>query len=213
MTLQIEIFSDVVCPWCFIGKRRLDRVLDTQLGEDVTLRWRPYQLHPRVPLEGLDRDEYLRMRYGDGARRDKVPQRIREEAEAEGIDLRFDLMARLPNTFKAHRLLEFAWDQGVQHALAEALFAAYFCAGEDVGNHDTLVKIAVSVGLDDAAADAFLRGDGGRLEVTEQLARAPELGVSGVPGYYLANAFLLPGAQTAEVMTQIIERVKTKLTG
>ncbi len=211
MSLQIEIFSDVVCPWCFIGKRRLDRVLDAPLGEDVELRWRPYQLHPRLPPEGMDRDEYLTMRYGERADRGRVPERIRDEAALEGIELRFDLMRRLPNTLKAHRLLEFAHDQGRQHELADALFVAYFCTGQDVGDDNTLIDVAASVGLDRDASAAFLASDAATAEVETQLARAPDLGVSGVPGYYLANAFLLPGAQTAEVMTQIIERVKTKL--
>ncbi len=211
MSLQIEIFSDVVCPWCFIGKRRLDRVLDSPLGQDVELRWRPYQLHPRLPLEGMDRDEYLTMRYGDRADRGRVPERIREEAESEGITLRFDLMRRLPNTLQAHRLLEFAHDHGCQHELADALFVAYFCEGRDVGDDSTLVDVAAAVGLDRNAAAAFLESDAAMAEVEKQLARAPDLGVSGVPGYYLADAFLLPGAQTAEVMAQIIERVKSKL--
>ena len=209
--LEIEIFSDVICPWCFIGKRRLDRVLDSPLGEDVTLRWRPYQLHPRLPLEGMDRDEYLARRYGADADRGRVPARIRAEAEAEGIELRFDLMKRLPNTLLAHRLLEYAHAAGCQHALADVLFVGYFCEGADVGDVDTLVGLAERVGLDGAAVRTFLLGSDATGEVHAQLARAPELGVSGVPGYYLANAFLLPGAQTDDVMAQIIERVKTRL--
>lgn len=209
--LEIEIFSDVVCPWCFIGKRRLDRVLDSPLGDDVALRWRPYQLHPRLPREGMDRTEYLARRYGADADRGRVPERIRAEAEAEGIVLRFDLMERLPNTLLAHRLLEFAYAAGCQHELADALFVAYFCEGVDVGSLDELVRLSERIGLDGTAVRSFLSGNEATDEVNEQLARAPELGISGVPGYYLANAFLLPGAQTAEVMGQIIERVKTKL--
>ena len=209
--LQIEIFSDVICPWCFIGKRRLDSVLASEIGEDVDLRWRPYQLYPNTPLAGTDRIEMLRARYGPDADLGRTPARIAEEAAMEGIELRYDLVSRTPNTLLAHRLMEFAFPQGSQHALAEALFMAYFCQGKDVGQVDELVQIGESVGLDADASRSYLAGDGNLVAVQEQLARAPELGISGVPGYYLADSFLLPGAQTAEVMGQIIQRVKTRI--
>ena len=209
--LNIEIFSDVICPWCFIGKRRLDRVLDGPLGDDVAVRWRPYQLYPNLPDEGLDRTEALARRYGPNPDLGRVPERIAIEAEQEGIALRYDLMTRTPNTLLAHRLLEFAYDAGRQHDLAEALFVAYFCDGVDVGDREALVAVAQAVGLDVDAAKTYLDGGRGLDEVREQLARAPDVGISGVPGYYLADSFLLPGAQTSEVMGQIIDRVKKKL--
>ncbi|MEM9620379.1 MAG: DsbA family oxidoreductase [Pseudomonadota bacterium] len=211
--MQIEIFSDVVCPWCFIGKRRLDKTLQAaDLQEtDISLRWRPYQLHANLPDAGVDRLDYLQQRYGPDADPGRIPERIRAEAEDEGIELRFDLIKRTPNTLLAHRLLEFAVPHDKQHELAEALFIAYFCQGKDVGKRDVLVEVAAGVGLDSAAAAEFLSSDAGTAEVQQQLARAPELGVSGVPGYYIANAFLLPGAQTSEVMGQIINRVRERI--
>jgi predicted DsbA family dithiol-disulfide isomerase len=211
--LEIEIFSDVVCPWCFIGKRRLDEALASDLGQDTTLRWRPYQLHPNIAAEGVDRRDYLQRRYGENADPARVPGRIDEEAKAEGLELRFDKIERMPNTLLAHRLLEFAFPYGLQHELSEALFVAYFCAGRDIGESAVLVAIAAEVGLSGPLADSYLQGDDGLEEVIEQLARAVDVGVSGVPGYYLANGFLLPGAQTSETMGQIIRRVKTKLAG
>ncbi len=209
--LKIEIFSDVVCPWCFIGKRRLDRTLAAFDPATVELRWRPYQLYPQLPPEGIDRETLLRRRYGENADRARVPQRIDEEARGEAIELRFDLMERTPNTLLAHRLLEHAYDSGLQHELAESLFLAYFCEGVDVGDADALVAIAERTGLDAEQARAYLASDAGEAEVRRQLARAPELGISGVPGYYLADSFLLPGAQTSETMGQILERVQTRL--
>ncbi len=209
--LEIEIFSDVVCPWCFIGKRRLDKVLSTDLGEGVDLRWRPYQLYPQIGPEGVDRGEYLARRYGPDADRARVPARIAQEAQAEGIELHFERIERMPNTLLAHRLLELAHNHGVQHELAEELFQGYFCEGRDVGTVDELVDLAARVGLDEADVRAYLASDAGVEEVQSQLERAPELGVSGVPGYYLANSFLLPGAQDSQTMAQIIARVKTKL--
>ena len=209
--LEVEIFSDVICPWCFIGKRRLDAVLTTELGDDVVLRWRPFQLYPNIPLEGVDRVGLLKRRYGDDADAARVPQRIAEEAEAEGLTFRFDLIKRTPNTLLAHRILEYAYALGCQHELAEALFQAYFCEGQDIGDAATLTKMAVKLGLDEHEVGAFLSGELLLEEIQTQLARAPELGITGVPGYYLANAFLLPGAQTSEVMGQILTRVKTRL--
>ena len=211
--LDIEIFSDVICPWCFIGKQRLDSVLATAVGEGVRVRWRPYQLHPQIPVLGVDRVEYLERRYGPDADRGRMPARIAQEAAAEGIELRYDLIERTPNTLAAHRLMELAWEQGCQHELAGRLFAAYFCQGRDVGDAATLVEIAVEAGMDGHVAREFLAGDGGLAEVQVQLERAVEVGVSGVPGYYLAEGFLLPGAQAADTMGQIISRVKTKMAG
>ncbi len=209
--LEIEIFSDVVCPWCFIGKRRLDKVLQTDLGEGVSLRWRPYQLHPNMPLEGVDRQDYLQRRYGPDADLARVPGRIASEAEGEGITLRYERIQRMPNTLLAHRLMELAHTHNCQHDLAQALFEAYFCEGVDVGDPQSLVQVAQACGIPaDVAAD-YLAGNEGEAEVQAQFERAPDLGISGVPGYYLANSFLLPGAQTVETMTQIITRVKTKL--
>ena len=206
--MEIEIFSDVVCPWCYIGKKRLDAVMDTPVGEGVTLRWRPYQLYPDMPLEGMDRARYLAARYGAGVDRGRLPERIR--VEAEDVGLRFDYAAieKMPNTFQAHRLLELAAERGLQHDLAELLFDYYFCSGRDVGNREVLVEAAVAAGVDEDQVREQLGGGEGIEAVRQQLARAAEVGVSGVPCYLLAGRFALPGAQTAEVMAQFIERAK-----
>ena len=210
--MEIEIFSDVVCPWCYIGKRRLDAVLQTPVGEGVRLRWRPYQLRPGLPAEGVDRAEYLRARYGEEADPGRIPQRLAAEAEDAGLTFDFAAMGRMPNTFQAHRLMELAWDDGVQHQLAEVLFDAYFRAGQDIGQTAALVEAAQRSGIDGAKAARYLDGSAGAERVREQLERAVELGVSGVPSYLLAGRFTLPGAQTPEVMGQFIQRAKERLT-
>ena len=209
--LEIEIFSDVVCPWCFIGKRRLDQVLQGELGQGVRLRWRPYQLQPNIAPEGLDRKAYLLRRYGHDADLGRVPAAIAAEARGEGLTLRYDLMQRMPNTLLAHRLMELSFDHGVQHDMAEALFQAYFCAGKDVGDLETLVLLAADLKIPAQTTRDFLNGDGALKEVHDQLERAVDVGVTGVPGYYLPNGYLLPGAQSAETMAQIFRRVKQKL--
>ena len=209
--MEIEIFSDVVCPWCYIGKRRLDAVLRTPVGEGVTLRWRPYQLRPGLPAEGVDRAEYLRARYGEDADPGHVPQRLAAEAEDAGLTFDFAAIGRMPNTFQAHRLMELAWDDGVQHQLAEVLFDVYFRAGQDIGQREALIEAAERSGIDGAKAAQHLDGDGGADQVREQLERAEELGVSGVPSFLLAGRFTLPGAQTPEVMERFIQRAKERL--
>ena len=163
--MKIEIFSDIICPWCFIGKQRLDRVLTTEIGENVELRWRPYLLYPNLPLEGVDRAELLKRRYGEDADPGRIPERIRMEAEEEALTLRFDLIKRTPNTLLAHRLMEFAYDADptgqLQHQLSERLFRAYFCEGQDVGDFDTLIQQAHAVGLAQAEATEYLAGEQG----------------------------------------------------
>ena len=207
--MEIEIFSDVVCPWCYIGKKRLDAVLGTPAGEGVTLRWRPYQLYPNMPAEGMDRARYLEARYGADADRGRVPERIEAEAGEVGLKLDFSAIETMPNTFQAHRLLELGANHGVQHDLAEVLFDYYFCSGRDVGDADVLAEAAETVGLDGALAGEYLSGTAGVDAVREQLQRAVEVGVSGVPCYLLGGRFALPGAQTPEVMAQFIARAKS----
>ena len=207
--MEIEIFSDIVCPWCYIGKKRLDAVMSTTAGAGVTLRWRPYQLYPNMPSEGMDRARYLEARYGAGADRARIPERIEAEAGEVGLSFDFAAIGKMPNTLAAHRLLEFAAEHGVQHDLAEVLFDYYFCSGLDVGDANVLAKGAEAVGLDGALVRKYLAGNSGADAVREQLRRAMEVGVSGVPCYLLAGRFALPGAQTPEVMTQFIQRAKS----
>ena len=207
--MEIEIFSDVVCPWCYIGKKRLDAVMDTPVGEGVTLRWRPYQLYPNLPPDGMDRARYLEARYGADADRGRVPERIEAEAGEVGLKLDFSAIEKMPNTFQAHRLLELAAAHGVQHELAELLFDYYFCSGRDVGDPDVLVEAAETLGLERDPVRDYLAGTEGVDAVRKQLQRAVDVGVSGVPCYLLAGRFALPGAQAPEVMAQFITRAKS----
>ncbi len=206
--MEIEIFSDVVCPWCYIGKRRLDSVLGTPVGQGVTLRWRPYQLYPNMPPEGMDRARYLAARHGADADRARVPRRIEAEAGEVGLQFDFSIIEKMPNTLQAHRLLEFAAERGGQHDLAEVLFDYYFCSGRDVGDRQVLIEAAVAVDLEEGLVREYLDGTEGTEAVRQQLGRAVEVGVSGVPCYLLAGRFALPGAQTPDVMAQFIERAK-----
>jgi len=221
--MLIEIFSDVVCPWCFIGKRRLDMVMSSSVGEGVELIWRPYQLYPNMPAGGISREDLLRARHPEAndleALKRKVPGRIRAEAEDVGLEFDFGAMEVMPNTRIAHRLLTFsakpvetaAGSNELQHNLAEVLFRYYFCDGRDVGDLEELGCAAIEVGLPGDEVREYLQGDGGVDELVHDLDRAVDLGVSGVPCYLLGGSFQLPGAQTTEVISQFVQRAKERL--
>ncbi|MCY4013512.1 MAG: DsbA family oxidoreductase [Gammaproteobacteria bacterium] len=145
--MLIEIYSDVICPWCYVGKRRLDKALTAPACDDVDVVWRPFQLYPNLPSSGMDRDEYLARRYGEKADRARAPRQIVEEGEDAGIAFDYGAIGRMPNTLTAHRLLDYAERRSgadVQHELAEVLFRYYFCEGRDVGDVDTLCEAASS---------------------------------------------------------------------
>ncbi|MCR9277392.1 MAG: DsbA family oxidoreductase [Pseudomonadaceae bacterium] len=212
--MLIEIFSDIICPWCFIGKRRLDVVLAGPTGDGVSVRWRPWQLQPNVPAQGIDRMKQLRSRYGEGASLARVPGRIREEASSVGLELNYAAITKTPNTAAAHALMDVAHDQGLQHELAEQLFRAHFLDGLDVGDEMALMEIARASGLSEPDVSQCLSGPGREQadrEMSVQRERAMELNIAGVPSFLLANSYVLPGAQTVDSLAQIIERAKSRL--
>lgn len=209
--MHIEIFSDVVCPWCYIGKRRLDAVLDSDAGAGVQVTWRPYQLYPQIPEEGLERDEFVRARFGADADVKNLYQRVVEEAEGEGLSLDFQRIRRAPNTLRAHRLLSWAEFSGRQHELAEILFRYYFSDGRDVGDPGELVAAAREAGLDADGAAAMLAGDDEVDKVRSELSLAQAAGVTGVPFFVLAGKFAIPGAQPRDTLRALIERARERL--
>jgi len=219
--MLIEIFSDVVCPWCYIGKRRLDMVMSTAIGEGVALAWRPYQLYPNLPAGGILREDMLRARHPDGdidELKHKVPGRIRAEAEDVGLTFDFGAMEVMANTRLAHRLLSCIGAQSneLQHELAEVLFRYNFCEGRNVGDVEVLVSAASELNLEEVGLKAdtvrgYLLSDQGVDELVSDLDRAIDLGVSGVPCFLLGGSFQLPGAQTPEVIGQFVQRAKERL--
>ena len=158
--MQIEIYSDVVCPWCFIGKRRLGQALETAgYAQQAHIAWRPFQLNPTMPKSGMDRLTYLDAKFGGTEARRAIEERLAKAGEADGIVFAFDRIERTPNTFEAHRLMWFAQQHGKQDDLAEALFHAYFSKGRDIGDGQTLVDIAAEIGLHRDEARQFLASD------------------------------------------------------
>jgi len=154
--MQIDIVSDTVCPWCFIGKRRLERALAMRPDVPVEIFWRPYRLDPTVPREGVDRRAYMKAKFGDSPRSAAMGEAIRSEGAGEGIDFAFDKIAKTPNTLDSHRLIRWAAGAGVQDAVVERLFKAYFIEGRDIGDAQVLTDVAGEAGMDTALVSELL---------------------------------------------------------
>jgi len=194
MSLIVEVISDVICPWCFIGKRRLEKAIAIY-GEPVKVRWLPFQLNPSMPREGIDRREYRTQKFGSWERSQELDARVAAVGESEGIQFAFDRIERTPNTLDAHRLIWLAEKEGVQDAVVEGLFRAYFSGGRDISLRQTLVDMVVEAGLDRAKTGSLLKGDEGlaAIKQAEQLARRQR--VDGVPFFIINGQITLPGAQ------------------
>ena len=200
MPVTVEIYSDVICPWCFIGKRRLEAAL-AELSEEeagsVGVVWRPFELNPDMPKEGMDRRAYRVAKFGSPQRSRELDARPEAVGATAGIDFAFERIARTPNTFDAHRLIRFAQRVGKGDAVVEALFRRYFLDGEDVGRREVLLDAARAAGLDDAAVATMLDGDEGAAEVRAAEREAWRLGVSGVPMFVIDGEPHIAGAQDA----------------
>lgn len=201
--MRIDIFSDVVCPWCFIGKRRLDAALTAAGITDADIRWHAFQLNPDMPAEGVDRRRYLEEKFGGAEKVARMHERVSEAGRSAGVEFQWDKIRRSPNTYDAHRLLQLSALQGRQHALEEALFSGYFLEGRDLGDRATLVEIARETGVEGDVA-GWLAGDDGVEQVREDLATAAQLNITGVPFFIFAGRYALPGAQPAEVFAQAL---------
>ena len=201
---RIDIVSDAICPWCYIGKRQLERALATlaEEGFHFTVHWNPFQLNPDMPKEGRDRAAYRAWKFGSAEKAKAIDARIQSAAEAVGLAFRQDLMTRTPNTIDAHRLIWFAGQKGVQDAAMEAVFKSYFVNGGDIGDHTVLADCAVEAGLDRAEVLAFLATDLADQEMRAADQAAREANVSGVPSFFLDGYTVFSGAMPAEHMVQ-----------
>jgi predicted DsbA family dithiol-disulfide isomerase len=200
----IDIVSDVICPWCFIGKRRLEKALALAPQSDLQIAWRPFQLNPDMPVEGMARADYLRAKFGDqggGPRYDQV----RAAGAEENIAFAFERMTRTPNTLLAHRLIRWAEAHGAQDATVERLFRAYFLEGEDVGDLATLIRLAGDAGLEPDAAAAYLASDENAEQIRREDAFARQAGINGVPCFIIDRKFAISGAQPPEAFLEVFQ--------
>jgi predicted DsbA family dithiol-disulfide isomerase len=208
-TMQIEIYSDVVCPWCFIGKRRLEQALE-RIGaaQRVEVGWRPFELNPSMPKEGMERRTYLQAKFGGAEALRGMEDRLTKAGEADGIEFAFDQIARTPNTFDAHRLIWFAGQQNCQDEVVEALFHSYFTKGREIGSLDSLAEIASDCGLDRDEVERFLASDQAVQEVRTEEATGHRLGIRGVPYFVLNGSIAISGAQPPDIFVSSLQQAE-----
>ncbi|HET7882159.1 MAG TPA: DsbA family oxidoreductase [Acetobacteraceae bacterium] len=206
--LRIDIVSDAICPWCYIGKRQLERALATlaQDGLNFSVHWNPFQLNPDMPKEGRDRAAYRALKFGSPERVREMDDRVTGAAANVGLPFRLDLVKRTPNTLDAHRLIWFAGREGMQDAVMEAVFAGYFTEGRDIGDREVLADCAAQGGMDRASVADFLAGDVAASEMLAADRAAREAGVNGVPSFFLDGYGLYSGAQPAETMAKALRK-------
>jgi predicted DsbA family dithiol-disulfide isomerase len=204
--MQIDIVSDTVCPWCFIGKRRIARAIAMRPEMTFDVHWRPYRLDPTIPPEGVDRRAYLKAKFGDSPRSAEMGEIIRKEGTGEGIDFHFDKIERSPNTLDSHRVIRWAASAGVQDDLVERMFDAYFVHGRNIGDRAVLAEIAAGAGMDsNLVADLLDKGADKDIVEKEDLL-AHEMGISGVPTFIFENRYMISGAREPEILVRIIDK-------
>ena len=208
MTLTVDVISDVICPWCFIGKRRLEKAIAAH-GEPVTVQWHAFQLNPTMPKEGISRKEYRIRKFGSWERSLQLDANIVATGKGEGIHFKFDRMERTPNTVDAHRLIWLADKDGVQDAVVEALFRAYFTEGRDISNRQTLIDVVAEAGLDRGKVEAVLKGDEGMEAIKEAGDEARRLRVDSVPFFVISGQITLSGAQAPETFLDAFRQANT----
>jgi len=203
--VQIDIYADPVCPWCFIGKRRIERTLAARDDVNAAISWRPFQLNPDMPIEGMDQTSYLISKFGGLERAVKFHDAIAETGQSERIAFNFKRIHHTPNTLDAHRLIRFAGAHGLQNEVVEALFSAFFIDGENIGDPAVLTRIAHIVGLDGHAVAAYLASSDDRAEVSAEDLRARRMSIDAVPCFIINGQYAISGAQEPEAFYPLLD--------
>ena len=202
--VKLDILSDPICPWCYIGKANLDRALEQHGDHPFEIEWHPFQLNPDMPRDGMDRREYLETKFGGKDNAIAVYSRIADAAKGAGLEINFEGIKRTPNTLNAHRLIHWAGIEGRQTRVVNALFKAYFVEGRDIGDAEVLADIADSAGLDAAVVLKLLQGENDVEDIQARDSWAREKGVNSVPTFIVAQRHAVPGAQPPELWAKVI---------
>jgi predicted DsbA family dithiol-disulfide isomerase len=205
--VRIDVVSDVVCPWCFIGKHRLEKALALRPGVAVEVHWRPYFLNDWIPREGISREQYLTTKFGSPERYKGIAQRVTAAAAEEGLVYASDKVKRQPNTLDCHRLIRWAEVEGKAGEMKQKLMDLYFTQGADLTDRDTLVQAAVAVGLDADTVREGLASDQDVAAIEQEALSAKEAGIEGVPYFIFGGKFAVSGAQSSEYLAEAIDRV------
>ena len=203
--MQIQVIFDTVCPWCYIGKRRLEQALALRPHVGIDLVWRPFLLNREIPTEGIDRTAYLIRKFGSEARVRRIYGAIAQAGESVDIDFDFDRIDRTPNSVDSHRLIRFALRNGAEPRIVEMLFFKYFIEGLDIGRQDVLQEIGARDGLDGDAIGAYLNSEEDIDFVYDENTRAHRMGVNGVPAFVFNKKMIISGAQEPQILARMID--------
>jgi predicted DsbA family dithiol-disulfide isomerase len=206
-TMRVDIYSDTVCPWCYLGKRRFELALAGRPQYEPRINWRPFELNPDLPWEGVDRAGYLASKFGDSAQIEASEAALMRHGSAVGLEFRFDLVERLPNTRRSHLLIAHAARQGLAGEVVERIMQAYFEEGCNIGDVDELVRLGVEAGLSERETRSAMVLRAGQDGVVAAERHAAVLGISGVPTFIFDRQYSVSGAQEIETYTQVIDRV------
>jgi predicted DsbA family dithiol-disulfide isomerase len=211
-SVTIDVVSDVICPWCFIGKRRMEKALADLAGEfEVEVSWLPFQLNPDMPVEGVDRTGYRKAKFGSLEKSRARDEAVAAEGAGEGIAFAFERIRRTPNTFAAHQLIDLAQQEGVGGAVVEALFGAYFLEARDIGDRKVLASIAEACGLERGLLEARWADKAEAQRVAREERSMRELGISGVPTFIIADRYGVSGAQPPHVLADAVREAAGSL--
>jgi len=204
---RLEVISDVICPWCYIGKHRLEKAMEI-MGDAYPLEiiWRPFELNPTLPSQGVNRADYLAQKFGSAEHALSIYSRIESEARAEGLPIDFGSITTTPNTRLAHKLIHYSGEHGKQNDVIDLLFSSYFCSGKDIGKPDVLLEVAMACGLSLEGTDTALASELINQTIEQQEDTALQMGVSGVPGFVYNGHLLFCGAQSPETIGLSLER-------
>jgi predicted DsbA family dithiol-disulfide isomerase len=203
--IQIDLFSDVICPWCFIGKRRLERALKIRSNPRVDINWRAFQLNPDMPKNGITRKQYIEAKFGGPERAQGIYDNIRRVGETEGLEFRFDKIKRTPNTILAHRLISWSKHLKISDLVVESLFKAYFFEGLDIGSMETLIELLEELEINTEAFKSYIKTDNGLDEVSDETRFAYENGITGVPCFIFDKKYSVSGAQEPEAFFPLFD--------
>jgi len=203
--MEIQVVFDTICPWCFIGKRRMERALALRPGIEARFQWRPFLLNREMPPEGIDRTAYLVRKFGSEARVRRIYGTIAETGQSVDIDFAFERIHRTPNSVDGHRLVMLAAREGAADAVVERLFVEYFLHGRDTGARDVLMEIGTGCGLDAGAVERHLDSDADVDAVYDENTRAHRLGVNGVPAFVFNDRMVIAGAQEPQVLARMLD--------
>ena len=209
--IELDIFSDTICPWCYIGKKRLDKAIEKHNHLEFKQTWRPFQLNPSMALDGMDRQEYLVSKFGSVDAAKTIYDNIYEEGLKVGIDFNFDSIEVTPNSFNSHRLLALAYEKNIQIEVLDDLFESFFLKGEDIGNPNILLSIATNNSIDEDELKNYLSNKDNIEPLANEELQARKMGISSVPTFIINKQIVINGAQTSENFELIFQKISNNI--